>query len=132
MVDDIVAIWGAAAVGIKICPTDTLNDTASPYSEISETYTFLIAELVKRGVGYMNLSRRGCGEGVTRPAGTELPVGYEPLQEFGPMIKCTGSTTKLMVNEGYTVAEAEELVKHGRIDMVCFGRPFMWNPVSAL
>jgi 2,4-dienoyl-CoA reductase-like NADH-dependent reductase (Old Yellow Enzyme family) len=132
VVDAIMEIWGAAAVGIKICPTDNMNDTTSPYAEISETYTYLIGELVKKEIGYINLSRRGYGEGAVRPAGTELPPGYEPLQEFGPMIKFDDSKTKLLVNEGYTVAEAERLMEDGKIDMICFGRLFIFNPVSSI
>lgn len=109
-----------------------MNDTASPYVEISPTYTYLIAELVKRKVGYINLSRRGCGGGVIRPSGTELPLGYEPLQEFGPMIKFDGSKTRLMVNEGYTVEDTERLMEDGKIDLVGFGRPFIFNPVGPM
>jgi 2,4-dienoyl-CoA reductase-like NADH-dependent reductase (Old Yellow Enzyme family) len=65
-----------------------------------------------------------------RPPGTELPDGYDPVKEFGPMIKFPGSKTLLMVNHEYSVEEAEALVKEGKIDLVCFGRAFMYNPVS--
>jgi hypothetical protein len=36
-----------------------------------------------------------------------------------------------MVNEEYTVGEAEKLVECGQIDMVSFGRPYICNPVSS-
>jgi 2,4-dienoyl-CoA reductase-like NADH-dependent reductase (Old Yellow Enzyme family) len=140
VVDAIVGVWGPNAVGIKICPTDDMADTASPYAEVSEAYTYLIRQLVARELGFINLSRRGCNLGrsqdnffdahaTARPAGTELPPGYEPLHEFGPMIKFPGSKTSLMVNHEYTVEEAERLLQEGKIDLVTFGRPFIYNPV---
>ena len=142
VVDAIISVWGAAAVSVKYCPTDDVQDTASPYAEISKTYTYLTRQLIARKIGYICLTRRGSAlprdsqdnffEGLTsvRPPGTELPDGYEPLQEFGPMIKFPGSKTLLMVNHEYTVEEAEQLVRQDKIDLVCFGRPFMFNPVS--
>ncbi|KAF1922972.1 FMN-linked oxidoreductase [Didymella exigua CBS 183.55] len=112
---------------------------ATVYPELSETYTVLVQALVHRGVGFVNLSRRGCETGsanddfsdcAVRPPGMELPAGYEPLDAFGPLVKCEGSRTKLMVNYGYTVEEAEALAREGRIDLITFGRPFICNPVS--
>ncbi|KAJ4288965.1 hypothetical protein N0V90_011307 [Kalmusia sp. IMI 367209] len=138
VVDAIVEVWGPNAVGIKICPTDNLADSAISYAEISETYTYLIQQLVVRGLCFINLTRRGCDLGPSqypvdsfvpsRPAGTELPPSYEPLHEFGPMIKFPGSKTRLMVNHEYTVVEAERLLQEGKIDLICFGRPFIYNP----
>lgn len=64
-----------------------------------------------------------------RPKECELPEGYDPVKQFGHLIKNDNSGTLLMVNHMYTPAEADELVKEGKIDMVCFGRPFIHNPV---
>lgn len=132
-------MWGSRRVGIKICPSDDYNDSSTSYKELSETYRFYIKELMKRNLAYINLSRRGCDIGRNqddyfksnpRPRGLELPSGYEPLQEFGALIKHPGSRTMLMVNHEYTVAEADELINSEKIDMVSFGRPFIYNPVS--
>lgn len=89
-------------------------------------------ELVQREIGHIILSRRGCGESGVRPTGTGLPPGYEPMQESGPMIKFNASKTGRMVNEGFTVAEAERLLEDGEIDVVGFGRPFLSDPVSSM
>lgn len=141
IVDAIATIYPISHIGVKIAPCDNVADIACSYVEFSETYTYLIEELVKKGVGFINLSRRGCATGEAsddfsdcslRPKGMELPVGYEPLQEFGPLVKFEGSKTKMMVNYGYTVEEAEELVNNGKIDLITFGRPFIYNPVSCL
>lgn len=139
MLDTIVAVWGSRKVGIKICPSDDYNDTTTTYKELSETYSYLIKALMTRNLGYINLSRRGCAVGrdqddyfksKPRPQGKELPDGYEPLNEFGAMIKFEGSKTLLMVNHEYTVNEGERLIADGKVDLVSFGRPFIYNPVS--
>ncbi|KAJ4381622.1 hypothetical protein N0V86_002986 [Didymella sp. IMI 355093] len=137
IVDIIATVYPMAHIGIKIAPCDNVADIACSYAELSETYTYLIRELVRKGIGFINLSRRGCAKGepsddfsdsTARPEGMELPDGYEPLDEFGPLIKWDGSRTKLMVNYGYSVEEAEGLVKLGKIDSITFGRPFIYNP----
>jgi 2,4-dienoyl-CoA reductase-like NADH-dependent reductase (Old Yellow Enzyme family) len=125
VVDAIAGVYPMSHIGVN--------------AELSETYTLLIRELVAKGIGFVNLTRRGCAKGepnddfsdsTVRPQGMELPVDYEPLDEFGPLVKYEGSRTKLMVNYGYSVEEAEELVRQGRIDLITFGRPFIYNPVS--
>lgn len=141
VVDAIARVYPMSCIGVKIAPCDNVSDIACSYAELSETYTYLIRELVRKGIGFINLSRRGCAKGepnddfsdsTPRPLGMELPVDYEPLDEFGPLVKCQGSRTKLMVNYGYGVEEAEELVKQGRIDLITFGRPFIYNSVTTL
>ncbi|KAK0625611.1 N-ethylmaleimide reductase [Lasiodiplodia hormozganensis] len=142
VLDAIIDSWGSPRqVGIKICPTDDYNDTTVSYEELSETYDYLIKEIVARKLAFVNLSRRGCDvsraqddffKPEPRPAGKELPPGYEPLQQFGHLVKFPGSATMLMVNHEYTVEEADALVKEGRIDLVGFSRPFICNPVKDL
>lgn len=109
------------------------------YTELSEVYQYLIPQLVQRELAYVNLSRRGCAIGREqdsyfhsnpRPRGLELPDGWEPIDQFGSLIKYEGSKSLLMVNHEYTVEEADELVRQGKIDLVTFGRPFIYNPVS--
>lgn len=46
------------------------------------------------------------------------------------MIKFEGSATRLMVNHEYTPEEGGGLIKEGRIDLVSFARPFIYNLVS--
>lgn len=141
VLDAIIDSWGSPRqVGIKICPTDDYNDTTVSYEELSETYEYLIKEIVARKLAFINLSRRGCDvsraeddffKPQPRPAGKELPLGYDPLPQFGRLVKHPGSATMLMVNHEYTVEEADALVKEGKIDLVGFSRPFICNPVSS-
>lgn len=106
---------------------------------MTEVYTYLIKHVVTRGLAYVNLSRRGVDLGrnneryvplPVRPADKLLKPGYEPLAEFGRLVQCPESKTALMVNEEYTVSEAERLLGNGKIDLIAFGRPFICNPVS--
>ena len=139
VLDAIIDVWGARRVGIKICPADDYNDSTTSYHEVQETYGYYIRELMKRKLGYTNLSRRDCDVGrdqdgyfksKPRPEGKELSPNYELLHEFGSLIKHPGSKTIFMVNHEYTVAEANELIQAGKIDLISFGRPFIYNPVS--
>lgn len=140
VVDAIATVYPLAHIGVKCAPADNVSDLVCSYEELSETYTYLIQELVRKGVGFINLSRRGCEMGeklddfsdcAFRPEDMALPEGYDPLEEFGPLVKFDGSKTKLMVNYGYTVEEAEQLVRQDKIDMITFGRPFIYNPVCS-
>lgn len=91
---------------------------------------------MQRELAFINLSRRGYDIGRApdnpRPKGTELPPDNEPIHEFGQMIKHAGSKTLLMVNHEYTVSEADDLILNDKVDLVGFGRPFIYNPVSLI
>jgi 2,4-dienoyl-CoA reductase-like NADH-dependent reductase (Old Yellow Enzyme family) len=137
--DAIISVWGPRKVGINICPTDDYNDSTTTYTELQETYSYYIKELMARELGFINLSRRGCQVGREqddyfhsddRPKGMELPKGYEPIHEFGHLIKHEGSKILLMVNHEYTVEEGHRLITERKVDLVSFGRPFIYNPVS--
>ncbi|KAJ5578458.1 Aldolase-type TIM barrel [Penicillium hispanicum] len=137
VLDAILSVWGPRAVGIKICPPDDYNDTAVSYDEMRDTYSYYISELMKRNLGFINLSRRGCAVSRTndnyfkvgpREESKALPPGYDPVKDFGPVIKYPGSKTLLMVNHEYTIEEAEELIQDNQIDLITFARPFIYNP----
>ncbi|OJJ36097.1 hypothetical protein ASPWEDRAFT_111961 [Aspergillus wentii DTO 134E9] len=136
VLDAIISVWGPRRVGIKICPSDDYNDSAVSYDELSEVYEYLIRQLVIRELGYIELSRRGSIDRAQddyfktppRLQGKELPDNYDTIAQFGPLVKYPGSKSLLMVNHEYTVDEAEELLRENKADMVCLGRPFIYNP----
>lgn len=138
-VDTVASVFGYDRVGIKLCPTDFMGNSMVAHQEMTEVYSYLIDKIVARGLAYVNLSRRGVDLGrggeryvplPVRPAEKTLKPGFEPLMEFGSLVKSLGSKTALVVNEEYTVDEAEKLVEGGQIDLIAFGRPFICNPVS--
>ncbi|EWY99859.1 hypothetical protein FOYG_03791 [Fusarium oxysporum NRRL 32931] len=138
LVDAIAAVFnGPEYICVKINPTDHLNDSIVDFGEMKETYTYLITELVKRKVGIINLGRRGAetspGSGeffgpLPRPEGYPLPRGYDPVLDFGKLVKFPGSPTLLMANHDYTVEAADALVGAGKLDMITFARAFIHNP----
>ncbi|KEF59305.1 uncharacterized protein A1O9_04149 [Exophiala aquamarina CBS 119918] len=129
---------GPEFICIKISPTDTLNDSVVTFDEMQETYTYLIKELVKRKVGIVTICRRGANISVEsadaysfsfpRPKGYLLPPKYDPVLEFGGLVKFPGSPSLLMANQDYGIEEADQLVREGKIDLLMIGRPFIFNP----
>ncbi|KAL4964204.1 uncharacterized protein BDV14DRAFT_209516 [Aspergillus stella-maris] len=138
LVDTIGDVFSSPSlICVKINPTDFLNDSAVSFEEMKETYTFLINELVARKVGIINIGRRGAnhngGTGdffgtLARPDDLPLPPGYDPVLDFGGLVKFPGGPSLLMANHDYTVAEAERLVDEGKLDLITFARPFIYNP----
>jgi 2,4-dienoyl-CoA reductase-like NADH-dependent reductase (Old Yellow Enzyme family) len=102
-----------------------------------ETYTYLIKALVERKVGIINICRRGASTNSDtaisfssyRPDGYSLPQNYDPVLDFGRLVKCPGSASMLMVNQDYGIEEANQLVEEGKVDLIMIGRPFIYNPV---
>ncbi|KAF4964265.1 hypothetical protein FSARC_7819 [Fusarium sarcochroum] len=140
VVDAIAEVFsGPEVICVKINPTDYLNDSLVQFEEMKETYTYLINELVNRRVGIINLGRRGAvtnaGTGglfghLVRSIDYQLPQGYDPVLDFGKLIKFPGSPSLLMANHDYTAEEANALVRTGKLDLITFARAFIYNPVG--
>lgn len=104
---------------------------------MKEVYTHLITELVSRRVGIINIGRRGADTnnetgdffGKMQLLQGHLPAGYDPVLDFGRLVKFPGSPSLLMANHDYTVDEAAELVEQQKLDLITFARPFIFNPV---
>ncbi|RDW63059.1 uncharacterized protein DSM5745_10170 [Aspergillus mulundensis] len=132
LVDALSSVFGSPeAICVKIDPTDIYNDSVVTFDEMKETYTYLIKALVARKVGIINITRRGADTSAgkaQRPEGYPLPAGYDPVLDFGPLVKYPGSPTLLMANYDYTVEEADTLVSEGKLDLISFARAFICNP----
>ena len=73
----------------------------------------------------------GSGELDQRPADYALPEHYDPVRDFGGLVKYPGSPTLLMAGQDLSVEEGERLIREGVVDMVTFARAFICNPVSS-
>lgn len=141
LVDAIAEVFGGPEyICVKINPTDFINDSLVDFDEMKRVYTYLITELVSRKVGIINIGRRGAetksetGDFFGKlelPKG-HLPAGYDPVLDFGRLVKFPGSHSLLMTNHDYTVEEAAELVDRQKLDLITFARPFIYNPVRLL
>lgn len=128
---------GPEFICVKINPTDFYNDILVDFDEMKQVYTYLITELVGRKVGIINIGRRGAetknesGDffGKTQLPQGHLPAGYNPVLDFGRLVKFPGSPSLLMANHDYTAEEAAELVEQQKLDLITFARPFIYNPV---
>lgn len=138
LVDVIAEIFGGPEfVCVKINPTDFVNDSLVDFDEMKQVYTYLISELVRRAVGIINIGRRGAetknetGEffGKLQLPQGHLPPRYDPVLDFGKLVKFPGSPSLLMANHDYTAEEAAGLVEQQKLDLITFARPFIYNPV---
>ncbi|KAF3762218.1 FMN-linked oxidoreductase [Cryphonectria parasitica EP155] len=134
VIDAIIKAWGTSRrVGIKFSPSDDWANATQSYTELSETYEYFIHELMARDLAYIHVNRRGSDKEILRPrdprpANMLLPPDWEPLHQFGPMIKKPESRTALTVSCEYEIEEAAGLVRDGKLDLVQLGRPFIFNP----
>ncbi|KAF6829018.1 hypothetical protein CMUS01_08347 [Colletotrichum musicola] len=137
VVDAIADVFeGPEFVCVKVCPTDFLNDSVVTFEEMKEVYSYLIEKLVERRIGIINISRRGANHDSKddgyidpgRPKQFSLLPGYDPVLDFGPLVKYPASPSLLMANQDYTVEEANQLVGESKADLISFARPFICNP----
>ncbi len=134
VIDSVSQVFGANRVGIRLSPhfhADGIFD-----SQYLETYTYVLAELERRGIAYLHLV-----EGQKRDpdpyrplylrlvgpigSGTVGPGESEPFT--APLFRKLFSGV-LIINSGYDGESAAEVVASGAADAVSFGRLFISNP----
>jgi N-ethylmaleimide reductase len=109
VVDAVVGVWGPGRVGYRISPNGAFN--AMSDSNPRQTFSHLVEELNKRGVGYLHVV-----DPVTDGAKRLSPV----------LRKIFDQTT--IVNGGFDLAAAQAAIASGEADLVAFGVPFLANP----
>jgi N-ethylmaleimide reductase len=115
VVEAVVAAVGGDRVGIRLSPLSPSNDAGAD-SDPEATYGYVIERLNDFGLAYLHLI-----EGVTQGP-REVPGGFD-LQRLRRAFR--GVT---VANNGYDLALARDALRHGRADLICFGRPFIANP----
>ncbi|KAI8807397.1 hypothetical protein BJ742DRAFT_679046 [Cladochytrium replicatum] len=109
----------AKRVGIKLSPCGGSQDMGDPKDTLIREYSYLITELDKLNIGYIQLARYFSLMD-TSARGTPLDL----VKAFRPLIK----NSLVMFNGGFTGTEAEEFVKSGKADLISFGLPFIRTP----
>ncbi len=113
VMDAIIAVAGAARVGVRISPHFNRHDIHD--TETEAIHLYLAKEFDRRGVAYIHVAEPDWAGG---PALTEA---------FRQQLRKAYSG-RLIVCGGYTAETAEARIASGLTDAVAFGRPFIANP----
>jgi 2,4-dienoyl-CoA reductase-like NADH-dependent reductase (Old Yellow Enzyme family) len=105
--DAVISVWGAGRVGMHLAPRGDAHDMGD--SDPLATFGYVAKELGKRGLAFL-CAREHLGEGRIGPA---------LKQAFGGAY---------IVNEGFTVDSARQVLAAGEADAIAFGKTFISNP----
>jgi len=105
--DAAISVWGAKRVGMHLAPRGDAHDVHD--SNPAATFGYVARELGRRGLGFL-LARESFGPD---------RLGPQLKREFGGVY---------IVNEKYTLAQANAAIADGEADAVAFGQLFIANP----
>lgn len=110
----IVAEIGAERTGIRLSPVTPANDASD--SNPQPVFNYVVEQLDRLNLVYIHVIEGATGGDRNFGAGFD----YEALR------KCFRNTW--IVNNGYTLETAQQVLAEKRADLVAFGRPFISNP----
>ena len=113
--DAVIDVWGAQRVGYKLSPYFAGYSMSD--SNPRATFSFIAAELRKRGLLYLHVGEAVAGP-MAAPAGT--PRLTPVLREI--------FNGAVIVNGGYDAQSGQAAIARGEADLVAFGVPFLANP----
>jgi N-ethylmaleimide reductase len=113
--DAVIGVWGPQRVGYKLSPY--FSGYSMSDSNPIATFSFIAAELSKRGLLYLHVTEPVAGPAVP-PAATARAT---------PVLRAEFDGT-LIVNGGYDTRSAQAAIARGEADLVAFGVPFLANP----
>jgi N-ethylmaleimide reductase len=113
--DAVTTVWGPRRVGYKLSPY--FSGYSMSDSNPVATFSFIAAELNKRGLLYLHVTEPVAGPSAI-PAGTRrvTPILREIFDGA------------LIVNGGYDAQSGNAATARGEADLVAFGVPFLANP----
>lgn len=113
VVDAVVKVWGADRTGIRISPVTPAGDLTD--SDPQVVFNAFTEELSKRKLVYLHVV-----EGATGGPRDMGGFDYGQLRDrFDGLY---------MGNNGYDMKLAAERFEKDKLDLVCFGKPFISNP----
>lgn len=122
VMDVLIEVFGADKVGIKISPLGRLNDMFD--SNPIETYSYLLKELSKRNVSFVEIMK--APEFRPVPNLYDIP-GEEQVEDIFTALKPFFNGV-LIANNSLNYETASKLIEEKTADMVTFGRLFIANP----
>jgi N-ethylmaleimide reductase len=122
VIDALVDVFGSDKVGIKISPISRFQDMFD--SDPIKTYTFLLKELDKRRIGFVEIVRGPEFVPIVHNWGIE---GLDQIPDvYATFRSCFGGI--LIGNNGFTFDEASSFIDEDKVDMITFGKLFLANP----
>ena len=105
--DAVISVWGANRVGMHLAPRGDTHNMGD--SNLLTTFSYIATELGRRKIAFI-CARESLGE-----------------NRIGPALKKAFSGV-YVANEKFTQETAEQVLKAGEADAVCFGKLFLANP----
>ncbi len=110
IVDSVIGVWGNERVSVRISPRNPYNRMSD--SNPQETYFYLVNELEKRKLGILH--------------------AMEPSQLPKEVIAMAPAVRKILIgllilNMGYDLKKAEEVISTGGADAISLGTLFVSN-----
>ncbi len=119
VLDEVIKIWGAGRVGVRLSPYGTFNDMKD--SDPIALFSYVIKELDKRKIGYLHLIEpRATSAGGDDKISQEAPNTSKLFKKY--------FSGALISAGGYNAQNAKDAVESGEVDGVAFGRWFVSNP----
>lgn len=119
-IDILIDVFGRNRVGIKLSPVGRYQDMYD--SNPLATYTYLLQELDKRGIAYVQLVEPGDKNTSSEQVEPEKQIP-NVCKALRPHFKRT-----IIINNNQTPDSAIEAIKAGDADLVSFARSFIANP----
>lgn len=117
VVDEVVSVWGADRVGVRLTPSSVYGDMFS--SDKFEVYTAAVKALDTYALAYLHLVEPTIfGSETVEAAADAIPTSHFRSIYSG----------KLIVAGGLSLEAAEKAVLDGVADLVGFGKAFIANP----
>ena len=120
-IDAAISIFGSKRVGIKLSPSGGFNDVGDDEQTTIKQYTYLLEELNKRDIAYVQLMNH--------------LAAFDPTNRGTPIdsIKLGQSFTAgaLFLNGDIDIQKARQLLRDGSCDGIVLGRPYIANPDAA-
>ena len=118
-IDELCEVYGSGRVGIKLSPAGGYNDVGMDLKATLETYTYLIQQLNKRDIAFIELHR--VTPGYYQPG--RIDESIDVIAQLAPV-----ATVPLIFNGGYGAHDAASAVESGAAKGISFGRPYLANP----
>jgi len=116
-VDEMIDVWGADRVGVKLSPCGGYNDMGFPKAATIDTFAYLIRQLNERRIAFIEFARAtsAFSEG-----------GVQDLDVVRDVVPLC--TVPVILNGEYDAQSGADELQHSSVAAISYGRPFLANP----